>query len=166
MNGELIGINSVKFASNAVEGMGYAIPVSTAEPILDELMNRETRSKVDEAKSAYLGISCKNVSAETSQMYNMPTGVFVYDVTAGTAAEKAGMLKGDIITKFDGSTVSTYNELVSALEYYEAGETVEVVVQRADSGEYKEVTLNITLDKRPDDAAQSSGQPALPQNFQ
>ena len=99
-------------------------------------------------------------------MYNMPTGVFVYDVTAGTAAEKAGMLKGDIITKFDGSTVSTYNELVSALEYYEAGETVEVVVQRADSGEYKEVTLNITLDKRPDDAAQSSGQPALPQNFQ
>ena len=166
MNGELIGINSVKFASNAVEGMGYAIPVSTAEPILDELMNRETRSKVDEDKSAYLGISCKNVSAETSQMYNMPTGVFVYDVTAGTAAEKAGMLKGDIITKFDGSTVSTYNELVSALEYYEAGETVEVVVQRADSGEYKEVTLNITLDKRPDDAAQSSGQPALPQNFQ
>ncbi|MCH1982207.1 trypsin-like peptidase domain-containing protein [Ruminococcus sp. OA3] len=166
MNGELIGINSVKFASNAVEGMGYAIPVSTAEPILDDLMNRETRSKVDEAKSAYLGISCKNVSAETSQMYNMPTGVFVYDVTEGTAAEKAGMLKGDIITKFDKSTVSTYNELVSALEYYEAGETVEVVVQRADSGEYKDVTLNVTLDKRPDDAAQSSGQQVLPQNFQ
>ena len=98
-------------------------------------------------------------------MYNMPTGVFVYDVTAGTAAEKAGMLKGDIVTKFDGTTVSTYNELVSALEYYEAGETVDVVVQRADSGEYKEVTLSITLDKRPADAAQSSEQQALPQSL-
>ncbi|MGI6007356.1 MAG: S1C family serine protease [Ruminococcus sp.] len=151
MQGELIGINAVKFASSEVEGMGYAIPVSTAEPILDDLMSRETRRKVDEKDAAYLGITCTNVTAETQQMYSLPAGVFVDSVTEGSAAEKAGMIKGDIITKFDGTAVTTYDELVDTMAYYAAGEEVEIVVMRAQSGEYQEVTLNLTLDARPAD---------------
>ena len=152
MQGELIGINAVKFASSEVEGMGYAIPVSTAEPILDELMSRETRRKVDEKDAAYLGITCTNVTAETQQMYNLPAGVFVDSVTEGGAAEKAGMISGDIITKFDGTTVTTYDELVNTMAYYAAGEEVEMIVMRAESGEYQEVSLTLTLDSRPADA--------------
>ena len=152
MQGELIGINAVKFASSEVEGMGYAIPVSTAEPILDELMSRETRRKVDEKDAAYLGITCTNVTAETQQMYNLPAGVFVDSVTEGSAAEKAGMISGDIITKFDGTTVTTYDELVNTMAYYAAGEEVEMIVMRAESGEYQEVSLTLTLDSRPADA--------------
>lgn len=151
MSGELIGINAVKFASSEVEGMGYAIPVSTAQPILDELMSRETRSKVDESKASYLGISCRNVTTETQQMYNLPLGVFVESVTEGSAAQKAGMIKGDIITKFDGVTITTYEELVNTLQYYPAGENVEIVVMRASNGEYQEVALDVTLDARPKD---------------
>ena len=152
MQGELIGINAVKFASSEVEGMGYAIPVSTAQPILDDLMSRETRRKVDEKDAAYLGITCTNVTAETQQMYNLPAGVFVDSVTKGSASEKAGMISGDIITKFDGTTVTTYDELVNTMAYYAAGEEVEVIVMRAESGEYKEVSLTLTLDPRPADA--------------
>ncbi len=150
MKGELIGINAVKFASSEVEGMGYAIPVSTAEPILDELMNRETRKKVGSAEASYLGIQCQNVTAETQQMYNIPTGVFISSVEEGYAAEKAGMIRGDVITKFDGTTISTYTELVNTLEYYAAGETVSIIVMRAENGEYKEVELTVTLDEKPD----------------
>ena len=149
MAGELIGINAVKFASSEVEGMGYAIPVSTAQPILDELMSRETRSKVDEGKASYLGISCRNVTQESQQMYNLPSGVFVDSVTEGSAAEKSGMIKGDIITKFDGVTISTYDELVGTLQYYAAGEQVEIIVMRASNGEYQEVVLEVTLDAKP-----------------
>ncbi|MGI6010574.1 MAG: S1C family serine protease [Ruminococcus sp.] len=151
MNGELIGINAVKFASSEVEGMGYAIPVSTAEPILDDLMSRETRQKVDESQAAYLGITCTNVTTETQQMYNLPAGVFVDTVNEGSAAEKAGMIKGDIITEFDGTTIASYDELVNTLEYYAAGEEVDLIVMRAESGEYKEVELHLTLDARPAD---------------
>lgn len=155
MKGELIGINAVKFASSEVEGMGYAIPVTTAEPILGNLMERVTRDKVDSANAAYLGISCKNVTAQTAEMYDMPTGVFIAGVTEGGASEKAGMQKGDILTAFDGTAVTTYEELVNALAYYAAGETVEVIVQRAEAGEYQEQKLTITLDSKPSDAEQS-----------
>lgn len=158
MRGELIGINAVKFASNQVEGMGYAIPVSTAEPILGDLMNRVTRARVDDEKASYLGVSCRNVTAESAQMYDMPTGVFIADVTKGSASEKAGIQKGDIITKFDGAPIGTYDELVNSLGYYEAGETVEIIVQRAEGGEYKEQTLSITLDARPADLPEQSSQ--------
>ena len=153
MKGELIGINAVKFASSDVEGMGYAIPVSTAEPILNELMSRETRTKVDDDQASYLGITCRNVTSEIQEMYNLPSGVYVDTVTEGSAAEKAGMIKGDIISKFDGLTISSYDELVNNLEYYAAGETVTIIVMRAENGEYKEVELSVTLDKKPDDSS-------------
>lgn len=146
MNGEVIGINSSKFASTTVEGMGYAIPISTAKPILEELMLRETRDLVDEDEQGYLGISCQNVSTEISEMYNIPQGVYVLAATEGGAAEQAGLQKGDIITKFDGIAISDYNELKNTLQYYQAGETVELTIQRADAGGgYQEQTVTVTL---------------------
>ena len=150
MNGEVIGINSAKFADETVEGMGFAIPVATAQPILDDLMSRETRSKVSEDKAAYIGISCKEVSAEVSQMYGIPTGVFVAQVTKGGPAEAAGIQSGDIVTKIDGTKITSYSELTEQLAYYAAGETIDFVVQRADGGEYKDVTVTVTLGSKKD----------------
>ena len=150
MNGEVIGINSAKFADETVEGMVFAIPVATAQPILDDLMSRETRSKVSEDKAAYIGISCKEVSAEVSQMYGIPTGVFVAEVTKGGPAEAAGIQSGDIVTKIDGTKITSYSELTEQLAYYAAGETIDFVVQRADGGEYKDVTVTVTLGSKKD----------------
>ncbi len=150
MKGEVIGINSAKFADETVEGMGFAIPVATAQPILDDLMSRETRSIVDEDDASYIGISCKEVSAEVSQTYMIPTGVFVAGVTKGGPAEKAGIQAGDVITQLDGTKITSYEDLTNRLQYYAAGETVDIVVQRADSGEYKEHTLSITLGSKKD----------------
>ena len=150
MNGEVIGINSAKFADETVEGMGFAIPVATAQPILDDLMSRETRSKVSEDKAAYIGISCKEVSAEVSQMYGIPTGVFVAEVTKGGPAEAACIQSGDIVTKIDGTKITSYSELTEQLAYYAAGETIDFVVQRADGGEYKDVTVTVTLGSKKD----------------
>ena len=150
MNGEVIGINSAKFADETVEGMGFAIPVATAQPILDDLMSRETRSKVSEDKAAYIGISCKEVSAEVSQMYGIPTGVFVAEVTKGGPAEAAGIQSGDIVTKIDVTKITSYSELTEQLAYYAAGETIDFVVQRADGGEYKDVTVTVTLGSKKD----------------
>lgn len=161
MNGEVIGINSSKFASTTVEGMGYAIPISTAKPILEELMLRETRDLVDEDEQVYLGISCQNVSTEISEMYNIPQGVYVLAATEGGAAEQAGLQKGDIITKFDGIAISDYNELKNTLQYYEAGETVELTIQRADvDGGYQEQTVTVTLgiNNNTEDSGQSGQQ--------
>lgn len=146
MKGELIGINSSKFASSVVEGMGYAIPIDTAEPILEELMNRETRDLVATEEQGYLGISCQNVSSDISEMYNIPQGVYVLELQKDGAAEKAGLVKGDIITKFDGMSISDYDDLKSSLQYYKAGETVELVIQRAkEAGGYEEKILQVTL---------------------
>ncbi len=150
MRGQVIGINSAKLADNAVEGMGYAIPISTAMPILDDLMSRVTREKVDENKASYIGISCKDVSAEISQMYGMPTGVFVAEVTKNGPAEQAGILTNDIVTALDGTKVSSTEELISRLEYYAAGETVEVTLHRAEGGEYKEQKVSVKLGSKKD----------------
>ena len=128
--------------------MGYAIPVSKAKPILDELMNRETRYKVDENKASYIGVTCMNVDATASQMYGIPTGAFVDSVEEGGPAQRAGIQKGDVIVKFDGMSVSGSKDLIEKLEYYEAGETVEVVISRAENGEYKEITVTVTLGRR------------------
>lgn len=145
MKGELVGINSAKYASEAVEGMGYAIPITKAKDILDELMTRQTRNKVDESQRGYLGITCVDVSADASQMYDLPSGVYVKEVRKGGAADKAGIKTGDIITKFDGLNVSDKESLASNLEYYASGETVEVVLQRSSEGGYKEITVEVTL---------------------
>ena len=150
MKGELIGINSAKYADSAVEGMGYAIPISKAKPILEELMNRETREKVDSSKKGYLGVSLANLTTDAIEMYNMPTGAFVRNVEDDSPAQEAGICKGDIIVKFDGQKVSDGDDLLDKLQYYKSGEKIEAVIARATNGEYEENTIELTLGTRPD----------------
>ena len=144
VRGEVVGINSNKIGGSTIEGMGYAIPISNAKPIIEDLMNRETKDKVDDAKKGYLGISGLNVTSDVSTMYGMPEGVYVAQVYAGGAYE-AGMLKGDIITSFDGSSVKTMEDLQGYLEYYEIGESVIVTIQRPNAGGYIEHKLMVRL---------------------
>ena len=150
MNGEVIGINSAKASSNGVEGMGYAIPVSKAMPILENLMNRKTRTLVDESKIGFMGISGEGVSVEATQLYGVPAGIYVAAVGDGTPAEEAGLQVSDIITAFDGEKVTSMTQLQDLLRYYEAGETVELTVQTAAEGAYTEETLTMTLGSRED----------------
>ena len=150
MKGELIGINSAKYADSAVEGMGYAIPISKAKPILEELMNRETREKVDSSKKGYLGVSLASLTTEAIEMYNMPTGAFVRNVENDSPAQEAGICKGDIIVKFDGQKVSDGDDLLDKLQYYKSGEKIEAVIASATNGEYTENTIELTLGTRPD----------------
>ena len=136
-NGEVIGINSAKINSSAVEGMGFAIPISDASDVIQNLMNKETRSKVSDEERGYLGIKGYDVSEEGAQMYNMPTGVYVKEVMSGGGAEKAGLTKGSIITGFEGSSISGMSSLQEQLQYYKAGEEVTLTVQIPDkNGEY------------------------------
>ena len=150
MNGELIGINSTKASSSGVEGMGYAIPVSKAQPILEKLMNRETRNIVDEDEAAYMGISGEGVSSEAVQLYNVPAGIYLTQVAEDSPAAKAGLQVGDIITAFDDVQVTTMDELKDRLQYYKGGETVEMKVQSAANGAYTEKTVSITLGLKSD----------------
>ncbi len=143
--GEVIGINSVKYSDTSVEGIGYAIPMDTAKPIIEELITKE---KVDESDSAYLGIAGVDVTSDVAKTYNMPTGVYVAQVTEGSAAEKAGIQKGDIITKFDGKDVTSMEELSYNMQYYAAGTTVDVVIARSSNGQYEEQTISVTLGKK------------------
>ncbi len=145
VKGEVIGINSNKIGGSAIEGMGYAIPISSAEPIIETLMMRETKDKVAEERKGYLGISGINVTTDVANMYGMPMGVYVTQVYEGTAAAQAGMLNGDIITAFDGSGVGSMEDLQGYLEYYEIGESVEVTIMRANNGDYEEQTLTVVL---------------------
>lgn len=147
MQGQVIGINSAKLASTEVEGMGYAIPVSTASPIFEDLMNRQTRTKVSSDQAAALGIKEQTVDSSIAEAYGIPQGVYVAEVEKGSAAEKAGITSGSVITKFDGTSVKSMDDLKSQLEYYAAGETVDLVVKIADNGSYVEKSLTITLDK-------------------
>jgi len=147
MKGQVIGINSAKFASSKIEGMGYAIPISTALPILNNLENRVTRTKVAAEEAGYLGITCEDVPSD-AQRFGIPVGVHVVEVNAGGASEQAGLRSDDIITKFDGLSISSVSELKANLQYYKAGETVELTVQRMSDGGYAEVTLTITLEQK------------------
>ncbi|RHQ79772.1 PDZ domain-containing protein [Firmicutes bacterium AF22-6AC] len=151
MNGEVIGINSNKIGGTAVEGMGYAIPITSASPIIADLMERQTRNKVAEDEVGYIGISLQEVTSQISQMYNMPEGIYVVSVEEGSAAANAGIMKGDIITKFDGSSISSYSDLQKTLQYYAAGDSATITVQRPQNGEYVSVELNLTLGSRPAD---------------
>ena len=155
MQGELVGINEAKSSMTSsgvtVDGVGYAIPISKAEPILETMMNRD---RVSDEQASYLGVTCVDVSSQISQMYNMPEGVCFTEILDGGPAQKAGAKQGDVLTEFDGRQISSYESLQDVLQYYPAGETVDIVVQRSDEGEYKEVTLTVTLgsaDEMPDD---------------
>lgn len=148
MKGQVIGINSNKIGGSVVEGMGYAIPISSARPIIEELMTKTTRIRVDEEKKGFLGISGVNVTDEAANDYNMPKGVMVAQVYKDTGAEAAGIVKGNIITKFDGSSVSTMEELQHMLEYYAAGTTVEVTVMEGSPNGWTEKTVEVTLGRQ------------------
>ena len=148
--GHLIGINSAKAAETGVEGMGYAIPINTAKPIIEDLMNQTTREKVEQKKAGALGVVPVDVSEEARQLYNIPAGAFVYELTDNSAAEEAGMKQGDIITKLERTTITSKAELLDRMQYYEAGETIEVTVKRTGEDGYQEVVLEVTLGKKSD----------------
>ena len=150
MSGQLVGINSAKLSDTSVEGMGYAIPVDDVLDIIEGLMNRTTRDeKAEEGEEGFLGISGQDVTTEVSKSYDMPKGVYITSVEEGSAADKAGLKKGYIITRFDGSSVSSISELKEQLSYYKAGESVEVVYSTVSGGEYTEQTVTVTLGKKP-----------------
>lgn len=150
ISGEVVGIPSNKIGDTLIEGMGYAIPISAASPILEELMARETRLKVTDGNSGYLGIVPQTVSADGIELYGMPEGVFVSQVDEGTPAADGGILRGDIITKLDGGRLRTADELRDRLQYYHAGEVITLTVMRNENGEYVELTLTVTLGSRPE----------------
>ncbi len=147
MKGEVIGINSAKLAAQEVEGMGYAIPITAVESIIGDLMNKETRDKVDAEKAGYLGIECLSVTSDVAAAYDLPMGCYVKSVVKGSAAEKAGIKAGDVIVKLDGSSIASDTELIEALGYYESGEEVEIVVKTRESG-YEEQTFTVILGSR------------------
>ncbi|MDL2301273.1 trypsin-like peptidase domain-containing protein [Lachnospiraceae bacterium OttesenSCG-928-D06] len=149
MNGEVIGINSNKIGGEVIEGMGYAIPISAAKPIITELMMKETRMKVEEGQSGYMGISLQPISAEMSATYKIPQGVYVISVEESSPAEKAGILSGDIIVKFGDEKITSYEDLQDVLQYYAAGDTTKIMVKRPQNGEYQDVELEITLTTKP-----------------
>ena len=150
MNGEVVGINSAKLASTEVEGMGYAIAISDVTDILENLMNETTRDKLEDADHGVLGIKGRSVSSEAVQMYSIPAGVFVNEVVEGGAAEKAGLKANCVITKFEGKSVSSIDQLIEYLSYYEPGEEVELTVAVPNGTEYKEDTITVTLDENTD----------------
>lgn len=145
MDGEVIGINSAKFASTQVEGMGYAISITAVAPIIENLMNRVTREKVPEKQASWLGITGRNVTEDVEEAYGIPVGVYVVEVEDNTCAQQAGLQEGSVITSFDGQTVKSIEELKELLTYYAAGETVELTVMEPDGGSYTEKTLTVTL---------------------
>ena len=164
MNGEVIGINSAKLASTEVEGMGYAIPVSRVSDIIENLMNEQTRTKVAAEDQGTIGIKCLDVSSQIQQAYNMPAGIYISEVTSGGAAENAGLKSGYVLTSFDGHSITSTSELKSLLQYYSAGETVEVEVQVPDNGSYETKTFSLTLgtstsssDDQQSDSQQNAG---------
>ena len=146
IKGQVIGINSNKIGGSTIEGMGYAIPISSAKPIIEELMNRETKEKVDESNRGFLGISCINVTKAMGEAYGMPEGIYVAQVYPATGADNAGLVKGDIITGFAGATVTTQDDLTNSMQYYAVGDTVELTIMRGNPTEgYQEQKVNVTL---------------------
>lgn len=150
IKGEVIGIVSSKIGGSAVEGMGYAIPISSASPIISDLMSHQTRGeKVAKENMGYMGIELQEITSEARLYYNMPAGVFVYNVMEGSAAEAAGIKRGDIIVKVEGEKIASNSELQNIMQYYATGDTIKVTVSRQENGEYTTYDLQVTLGKRP-----------------
>lgn len=148
-NGEVVGINTAKVATDTVEGMGYAIPISSVSDIIENLMNQETKTKVSEAEQGQLGIQGVDVTADSSEMYNMPTGVYVSEVIDGGGEKKAGITKGSVITGINGTSIDGMQALKEQLQYYRAGETVKITVATPEkNGEYAKSDVEVTLGKK------------------
>ena len=145
MRGEVIGINSNKIGGSSIEGLGYAIPISTARPIIEDLMERQTRTKYSEEERGYLGISCINVTSDLSENFSMPQGIFVAQVYSGTGAEAAGLVRGNIVVAFDGVTVQNQEELTKQMQYYKAGESVEITIMVNSANGYQQKNVTVTL---------------------
>ncbi len=155
--GEVIGINSAKAAYSGVEGMGYAIPIDDAEPILAELMNRETREKLERTEQGYLGVYTQDISAEARSLYSIPNGVFITYVEDDSPAEAAGLQRGDIISSMDGLAVTSVDRFEEIQEFYRSGETIQMEILRADKGNYVSKDVNITFSEQPEQNGRSSG---------
>ena len=148
MNGELIGINVAKYSDTTVEGMGYSIPSKKVKEIVEGLSKRTTRAKVSQEEKGYIGIQGKTVDSSISEAYNMPQGIYIFKLLSGEGIDNSALQEKDIITKFDGQSVASLEELSSLLSRYKAGEKVEVTVQRlSGKGEYEEKTVSVTLGK-------------------
>lgn len=161
-NGEVIGINVAKEAGQSSESMGYSIPINTAVPILKELVNRETRDKLSNSERGYIGATFVDVSDDAKDLYDMPQGAFVYEVSEGSAAEQAGIHKGDIITKFEGISVTDKEDLIDQMSYYKVGETVTLEVQSATNGSYEAREVEVTLQQGAASATDDFGQSQQP----
>ena len=158
MKGEVIGINSAKYASDEVEGMGFAIPMAKAQSIIENLMNQETRDKLT-SDYGFLNITGQDVSSDEAEKYNVPEGVYVSGTTDGGAAANAGIQRGDIITKLGNTTITSISQLKEELQYYKAGETVEITIQRNSDGKgYEEQTLKVTLDNASEEQSTTTSQ--------
>ena len=151
MKGEVVGINAAKYASTEVEGIGYAIPISKAEDIIGDLMNKKTQTQVAEEKRGYLGIQGITVDMDTAKALGMPEGVYIYKILEDGAAAGSGLFEKDIITKFDGQSVKTMADLQEVLTSYEVGETVDLTVQSLQDGQYVEHKVPVTLAPMPAD---------------
>lgn len=148
LKGEVIGINSNKIGETTVEGMGYAIPISAVESIISDLMLQETRTKVSDDEVGYMGVTLLTVTEEVSELYGMPRGIYISEVVAGSPAEQAGIVKGDIVTKIGGTTVQTDVEMKNAMQYYAAGSTVEITIQHGTVTGYEEKVITVELVSR------------------
>lgn len=145
LSGEVIGINSNKIGGDTIEGMGYAIPISAAKPIITELMLKETKIKVDESEIGYIGIQPATVTDQIASLYGMPLGVYITQVLDGSPAEEAGLIKGDIITAINDDTINSYEDLQEAMQYHKVGEQITVTVQRTGNEGYQELQFTLTL---------------------
>ncbi len=154
-DGEVIGINSAKAASSGVEGMGYAIPINEAQPVLAELMDRETREKLDESEQGYLGVYTEDISSEAKNLYGIPNGAYISGVSSGSPAERAGLQEGDIISKLDGITVTSADRFHELMKYYAQGETVKIELLRSNMGDYETKEVEVTFTEQPNTGEQS-----------
>ncbi|MDE7223692.1 MAG: trypsin-like peptidase domain-containing protein [Acetatifactor sp.] len=149
INGEVIGINSSKIGGEYVDGIGFAIPISAARPIIENLMTKETRFKVAEGEKGYMGVVMQAMREEHAYL-GIPEGMLVTEVEEGSPAEAGGILRGDVITRFEGEKIEAYEDLQEVMQYYGPDTKVTVVVKRLLNGSYEDVELEITLGRKPE----------------